>query len=609
MAESHDTTLFAEFPSITSEAWREKIEQDLKGKPIDRLNWDTGEGFVLKPYYRQEDLSGYTSGLEDVPGKGSMRRGNQFNAQDSGWQIIQEMPVTVDGLGEKLAEAQGIGVHAFRLVARDAKPFAALLADLPKELPLHQTALHLAFPEAPSLVAADLYAQLAERKVKADLLTGTLHNDPIGVALADGEVPSHVSLVNVEAGIESFEASPWFRSVELDLGWVYEQGGNLTQQLAIALASVVEYVDFLEKSESKVGKEDLFKRLAFNFPVGTSFFLEMAKFRAFRLLFTQLAEAYELHDTAMSSPFVMGRISEWHYTHYDAYNNLLRATTGAMSAVIGGVQGLTIPGFDTLQGIPSDTSLRLARNIQHLLQHETYLDQVKDPAGGSYYLEAATEEMAKAAWKLFQEIEEKGGIVEAANQGVIQEWIKSSRERKADQIAKRKTTQVGVNQYAHPSETLPELEVASDDLRQSAPFERIRQQMDAFGAQRGQRVSAFLLLFGDVRMRNARAQFARNLISAGGLDIQETQYQTDVEKALAETVESQPEVVVLCAGDSDYFEQAPDMLSKLRTALPNARIILAGQPEGWADLDVDQSIAARMNALGFLEELSQTLIG
>lgn len=609
MADSTDRTLFAEFPPISAEEWRARVEQDLKGKSPEKLAWDTGEGFSLRPYYRQEDLDADQMALKQGPGAWPLRRGNAFNAQDQGWQVIQELPLHTPELGVHLAEAREAGVSAFWLTAEDASSFAEQLAHLPENLPLHQTALHLAFGQAPSLVASDLYVQLAERNLKPELLTGTLLNDPIGTALASGQVPSHVELANAEAGVQAFAASPWFRAVGVDLSWVYRQGGNLSQQLAIALASTVEYLDFLEKSGSEAPKAALLRKLAFTFPVGTSFFLEMAKFRSFRLLMARMLEAYDITDAELASPFVMGRISEWHYTHYDAYNNLLRGTTGAMSAIMGGVQGLVIPAFDMLEGAPTATSLRLARNIQHLLQHESYLDQVKDPAGGSYYLEQATDGLAQSAWELFQDIEGKGGLLAVAEAGQLQGWIAAARERKVDRLATRRTTQVGINQYAHPSETQPELVIPEGDQRLAAPFERIRQRADAFAARRGRRLQAFLLLFGEARMRNARAQFARNLLGAGGLEVVETNHQTDLEQALAEAQAANPEVLVLCAADADYFGQGPAVLETLREALPQTRFILAGQPENWATLAVDQSIAARMNALDFLTELVDSLTG
>jgi methylmalonyl-CoA mutase len=606
MATTDPSTLFDAFPPITAEEWRAKVEQDLKGKPFDKLVWRTGEGFDLKPYYRREDLSPKQQFLDTAPGQFPYRRGNQFNAQDSGWQVVQEIRLNDAKAPQRATEATQAETYALYLGLAPGQTAKQDLRSVLAKVKLDQTALHLHVSQAPSLMASDLYMALSEQQVPAKLLTGTLHNDPLGEAIATQHEPDHLSLVNVEAGVTAFQDSPWFRGVGLDLSYVYEQGGTLTQQVAVALAAGVEYLDFLEQSGSEVTREQLLANLSFTFPVGTSFFLEMAKFRAFRQTFARVLEGYGLSDEALASPFVLGRVSTYHYAHYDAYNNLLRATTGAMSAVMGGVQGLVIPPFDVLSGHSSPTSDRLARNIQHLLVHESYLDRVKDPAGGSYYVEQATEALAEAAWKLFQEIEGMGGLLAAAKEGKIQEMITQARTDKQRRLATRRSTQVGVNQYANPGEVLPDLDLSDDDQRAAVAFERLRQQADAYAAAHdGRRLKAYLLLFGDVRMRNARSQFARNLLGAGGFDVIETNHQTDTAAAVGEARELAPEVVVLCGADADYFEGGKEIMERLRPQLPQTHFLLAGQPEGWESSGAEATIFVGMDAVQFLQKLLQ----
>ena len=603
--ETHDSSpLFDAFPPITAEEWRAKIEQDLKGQPFDQLVWRTGEGFDLQPYYRREDLDAEQQFLRTVPGQYPYRRGNQFNAQDLGWQVIQEIRLSDPEAPERATEALQAETYALYLGLAPDQEAALDLRHLLAKVKLDQTALHVHLRQAPSLLATDLYLALSEQRVAAKLLTGTLLNDPLGQALSTQQQPDPLSLVNVEAGVSAFQDSPWFRGVGLDLSYVYEQGGTLTQQLAIALASVVEYLDFLEQSDSDVTAEQLLANLSFTFPVGTSFFLEMAKFRAFRQVFARMLEGYDIAAEALASPFVLGRISTYQYAHYDAYNNLLRGTTAAMSAVMGGVQGLVIPPFDLLTGKSSATSDRLARNIQHLLAHESYLDRVKDPAGGSYYLEQATEALAKAAWELFQEMEGMGGLLAAARAGHLQQMIAAARADKQRRLATRRRTQVGVNQYANPGEVLSPLNLAAEDQRAAVPFERLRQRADAYAATHdGQRLTAFLLLFGDVRMRNARSQFARNLLGAGGFAVIETNHQTDPEAAVAEAREVAPEVLVLCGADADYFAAGKELIATLKADLPQTRFLLAGQPEGWDRTGAENVIFAGMDAVAFLQQL------
>jgi len=585
-------SLFDAFPSISAEEWQQALEKTLKGRPTSSLNWDTGEGFMLKPYYRQADM-----GVQEqaFPAK----RGGQFNAADTGWQAVEEMQMEGGEWESKIAQMAEAEIHSAFLYQTGGE-LPTPIGEILSKFPLQQTALHLSLESSPSLLAADIYMALSTQRVKADLLTGTLTNDPINKALASGRTPSTVSLTHIEAGVTAFSASPWFRGAGLDLQYIAEQGGTLTQQLAVALASVVAYFDFLEQSGSEVSKEQLVENLAVTFAVGTSFPLEIAKLRAFRMLFVQLLDSYKIEAADEKLPFIRSRISPWHYANYDPHNNLLRATTAAMAAIIGGTQALSIPPFDILQTGGTTTSARLARNIQHLLTHESYLDRVTDPAGGSFYIEQATLSLAEAAWGLFQQIEGAGGLLAAAEKGLISAWIQESAAKKQAEIAKQKRVQVGVNKYPNAKESYPELAVTADDLRAAAPFERLRQRADTHAATSGKRLKAFLLLFGDVRMRNARSQFARNLLGVAGMEVLESQSPNEVEKGIKEALESRPNVIVLCSSDADALAQGPGLVRQLRDGYPDAALFLAGKPEGWENLGVDDTIAARMNVLTFL---------
>ena len=599
---SQESFLFSEFTPTTLEAWVEKATQDLKGKPFNRLEWRTGEGFSLKPFYHPSEFEA-ASPLS--PGEWPMRRGNQFNQQEGGWQITQEVNTDHSEVSQTVLTAREAGLSAFWFKGEEEKSLARTLEQLGKQLPLHQTALHLHYQQAPSLLAADIYMQLAQQKIAPELLTGTSLNDPIGHALAMDEAASLLSLANVEAGIQAFSASPWFRSTGIDLSYAYHKGASLSLQLALALAKVVEYASFVEQSESDLRQEDLFRSLAFTFPIGSSFFLEIAKLRAFRVLFCQLLEAYGIDDPELASPFLTGRVSEWHYTRYDEHNNLLRATTSAMAAVIGVVQALVLPPFDSLKGEENATSARLARNIQHLLIHESYLDRVKDPAGGSYYVEQATDALAQQAWGLFQEIEQVGGLRAAIEQGLIAQWMEENRAHQDQAMAKRRRTQVGINQFANPDEQIEEWSAEKEVPRQAQAFEQIRHRL---ATQSQETPLVYLLLFGDTRMRNARSQFARNLFTAAGLRIQETSHQTDLSAALAEVQQVKPALLVFCAGDTDYADQLLELTPRLKDELPGTRFILAGKPENWADYEVEAPIFAGMDALEFLGGLVESLI-
>lgn len=604
MTPKTDPLLFAEFPPISPEAWQEKIAQDLKGKPLDKLAWRPAGAVSLSPVYTAADLDPTANGLAAAPGEFPFRRGNRFHADEPGWQIVQEVPVRSPAQGRHLVQAaQGSHVPALWVRSRGAGDDA--LTAVLKEVDIRLTALHLDWPGQPSLLASDLYMAIAGRgrDQNPEQLTGTLVNDPLSRAAAQGVAVDPVALDNFRAALGAFSASPHFRACAMDFSYIHEQGGHVVHELALALSTITDYLVWLGETEGKAAQAEYLRNLAVTFATGSQFFLEIAKWRAFRVLLAKVLDAMSFDDPDLQSPFLIARTARRNLARYDRHSNLLRQTTGAISAVFGGVQAVVVGAYDQVDHPEGETSLRLARNIQHLLKHEAYLDQVQDPAGGAYYVEQATDQIGAAAWALFQELEAAGGFRAALAEGRVAAMLAEEAAAQVQRLATRRDTQIGVNQYPHPTETL-EGDPAADDGRQAVPFEQLRLRADAFARARGgQRLRAFLFLFDDARMRNARSQFARNLIGSGGWEVVENTNPQDIEASLAEVVAAQPEAVVLCSADPAYFETGPALIAQLRTALPGTRIILAGKPEGAETLDVDDLIFAGFDARAYLEGL------
>jgi methylmalonyl-CoA mutase len=285
--------------------------------------------------------------------------------------------------------------------------FAFLLAgeSVPAELwvqiPLNESAVHLRLSQEPLLATTDLLLALAQQGYSRKELTGTLTNDPISTAAALGNRPTALDWVQCVGGIKNTADCPNFRSLGLDLSYIHERGGTLAEELSTALLTIVETLDQLGEQGYEVSA--LLPKLALTFGVGNHFFLEIAKFRAFRLLMSQLLRAYEVEEQAASMPFVMAQTSLRLQSQAEPLDNLLPATTQAMSAIFGGVDALFVQPCDAISNSETAETTRLARNVQQLLRHESQLHQVQDPVGGSYYLEVATHQLAEAAWKLFQE--------------------------------------------------------------------------------------------------------------------------------------------------------------------------------------------------------------
>ncbi|MFK7921547.1 MAG: methylmalonyl-CoA mutase family protein, partial [Bacteroidia bacterium] len=334
--------------------------------------------------------------------------------------------------------------------------------------------------------------------------------------------------------------------------------------------------------------------MALSFAVGNNFYLETAKLRAFRVLFHKAVAAFGVEDETLLSPFVISRTARWPQTQYDVSNNLLRATTQSISAIFGGTDALIIRDYDLPVAAPTGRSNRLARNIHHLLTHESYLDQVLDPAGGSYFFEELTEQLASEAWQLFQEIEGAGGFYVALKTGFVRKQINAFKSLQQEFIAKGKQGIVGINRYADPNETLAK----SNQLPSAAAaYEQLRSRIDQWSAKNGAKPKVLLLTFGDVKMRNARLQFVSNLLASAGFAFSEASPETLSDHKV-------PDFVAFCAADQDYFENGDALIAKVRKQLPQAKILIAGKPEGIEKLQADHYLYAGMPILAFLEEIS-----
>jgi methylmalonyl-CoA mutase len=316
--------------------------------------------------------------------------------------------------------------------------------------------------------------------------------------------------------------------------------------------------------------------LCFVFAIGSNYFMEIAKLRAARLNWAQAAAAFGPASEASCRMRIHARTALSNKSIYDPYTNLLRATTEALSAIIG--------GCDSLQVQPFRFSERLALNVQRILKEESRLDRVADAAGGSYYVEALTDAVARESWKLFQQIEFAGGFAEAA--GFVQASLTASRQQKEKAVAQRRRTLVGVNKYPDLGENAGGAagRFPTGVWRAAEPFERIRLRAERHTAITGRRPRVLLLERGDAKMRMARAQFCRSFFGCGGFDIKESQ---DIEPA---------ELIVLCSSDGEYLATAREICPAA-----NVPVLVAGNPKD----DIDALTTA--GVAGFVHSQSDAI--
>jgi methylmalonyl-CoA mutase len=358
------------------------------------------------------------------------------------------------------------------------------------------------------------------------------------------------------------EAAPRPEAIRAD--FLHEAGANAVQELGYALAEGVERLaalaDILKPVDRAAGE------MEFVFAAGSTFFFEIAKLRAARLLWAQAVSAFGPEQESACLMHIHVRTSRLNKSLYDRYTNLLRATTEALSAAIGGCDRLTVEpfGFDE----------HLAVNLQRILREEAHVDIPADPGGGSYFLEVLTDSLAREAWKLFQQVEAEGGYSAAVNSGSLKQALAKSRAEREKAVASRRRTLVGVNNYPDLGEKTTEIEppAGAEDrfptFRLAEPFEKIRERTARHARAAGRYPRVLLLKRGDQKMRTARGNFSQNFFGCAGFDIEDGE---SYEGASAD-------LIVLCSSDPEYLDFAKDVCPKVQVP-----VIVAGNPKEQAD--------------------------
>lgn len=636
-------TLFGTFPPVATSEWEARITDDLKGADYQKkLVWKTPDGIAVNPYYRSEDLAGIGS-INSLPGEYPYVRGNNKYSND--WEIRQDIDTDDETEANTLAiDAIKRGATGIGLVAESIETENDVTSLL-KNINLTEIAIH--FGAAPSYTALiKLVAAYAKsQKLPSDKLKGSFDFDPISYLLLNGDFwkseKSDMSQVATMVKLGK-ELLPAMKVININGHYFNSAGATLVQELAFSLASGNEYLALA--TSSGVSVDDTAQRMMFSFGVGSNYFMEIARLRAARLLWAKIVEQYKPADEISMQMHVHSNTSAWNKTLFDPYVNLLRSTTEAMSAIIGGTQSLNILPFDTFYKDSDEFSNRLARNQQIILKEEVYLDKVVDPSAGSYYIENLTQLISEAAWKVFLEVEEKGGMVEAVKSGFVQELVEQSAGQRLDDIANRRIIQLGTNQYPNPAEQMldqihfaeedemEEEELYADDETEieeeddddapttykklalfggSDAFDQLRLATEQFVAEGNKRPTVFLFNIGNLAMRKARAMFTTNFFGCAGYEILDNSGFATVDEGLKAAITSEAEIVVICSSDDEYATLGIEISKKLKAANGNLHVVIAGFPKSIADelkqSGVDEFIHVRSNLLQTLESFQEKL--
>jgi methylmalonyl-CoA mutase len=415
-----DPLHFDEFPPVSTEEWEAVIQKDLKGKNYKEiLRWASGEGIEPLPFYRKEKLREFGHPPHAVH-------------VQADWQIVEVI---------QNKDVKSANRHALHALEQGA---TGLLFDLPssaisgkadlqvllQDIRIEFISIQFAASLSNENLAAWLQKIVEERGLEADTLNVQFRSDEFAKAIHSGNLPA---LSDCVQHVNS--AADWINYCASDNAVYGNAGATIVQQLAFALASGNEYLGM---------KPDFASQLFFNFSIGPNYFLEIAKFRAFSILWEQVLSEYEITGC---SAYLTAETGAWNKTKTDAHNNMIRSTTEAMSAALGGCAAIAVHRYDEHFAEESSFASRIARNAQLILQEESYLNKVADPGAGSYYIEALTDALAKECWALFQKIEQIGGFHACLQSGFIQELVSTSRRQKIDAYREKEKILVGINKY------------------------------------------------------------------------------------------------------------------------------------------------------------------
>lgn len=597
--------------------WRKTVEAELKGVPFEKkLVTRTPEGTALQPLYTRLDLAGVPD-LGATPGAAPFLRGTAASsAAGRTWEYCQEIPAaTAADFNRALLGALMQGQNSVSLPAKFATDSATAAQALDKVaidcVPVHLEAGAVAQPAASNYLAA-----VQARGIPKAKLTGSVTADPLGVWVQNGKLASPLA-AQLDALAEWTSAAqasaPALRTIGVSTVAWSDAGATATQELAFALAAGVEYLRELARRDVAVATTAA--RMRFTFAVGPQFFSEIAKFRAFRLLWARVMAAFGA-GAAAKDVVVHARTGTWNKTLHDVHVNMLRVTTEACSAVLGGVDSLHVSPYDEVCGASDEISQRIARNVHTLLAEEFHFTDTSDPAGGSWYVEKLTDDFARRAWKLFQEIEALGGYAAALRAGMPQKLVNASAADKDDAISKRRAGLIGTNLFPNLREKPPVVktpaavaavtdgceEIAIVKARRAAEgFEELRRAADGFAQRTGARPKVFVAKIGPVKQHKARADFTAGFFAVGGFEMAGKAAFETAEAAAQAAVASGAPIAVLCSTDETYPELVPAFGKALKAAKPEVAFVLAGLPADAAlttafrEAGVDEFIHVRAN--------------
>ncbi|KIL45921.1 methylmalonyl-CoA mutase family protein [Jeotgalibacillus campisalis] len=572
-----------QFERYSVSQWQQLVESTLKGRSLKDLQTETYEGLTLEPLYTERpDSDGFHPS-----------RGWELN---SGWYTAQQVS----------AESAEKACKAVENELQNGSEVIAIKEDGEGQWSRNQLKELLSLQDKPHIFILNSHLRnnwlplLIELK-DAYPVTGVFGFDFISGEAQAGRLVNEEFLAQWVSEInELSHTQPSLKSIVISTVPYHHSGANAVQELAVALAESSWMINHLAQEGWKV--EHIVEKMHIQFAAGSTFFLEIAKIRAFRALWRHFIDCYQVGDLPVS---VGSQSSPMTKTVQDPQVNILRAGNEAFAAALGGVNYQHVEPFDSLNGSPSSLAVRVARNIQLILKEETFLKGIADPAGGSYYIETITKQLAEKAWTFFLEIEELGGVQEALKEGFIQNRINEVWEQRAMDSATRKAAIIGTNRYASVNKEIMKEQYEQPKKGVIKPLEkhRLSEQWEALltnlqkESLSGDLKPIDLVCLGELNEYKARLDFVSGILNTVGLNYQ-----------ITSTLQTSP-VQIICGTNEAYTDKMTKLLTEKK---PNQSVYVAGDilsdhMQKWTECGLTDSICEGKNIISFLEKVVKPL--
>ena len=613
---NNNEKLFQEFVAPTKQEWLDKIEVDLKGADFQkRLVWRTNEGFNVQPFYRREDVEKLQTPLS-LPGEYPFVRGNKKH--DNEWYVRQNIvAASAKEANQKALDVLNKGVTSlgFRIPGNEvSKDYVATLLD---GVFCDCVELNFSTCKRHSVELAEILVDYFQEKgYDKEKIVASIDWDPIEKIVVKGK-DTEALLQYAKTLVETVKDYPHFRVISVNTVALNNAGAYIVQELGYALAWGAEYLQQLV--EAGVEPTLAARKIKFNMGISENYFMEIAKFRAARLLWADIVKQFDPVCDCACKMIVNAETSRYNMTLFDAYVNMLRSQTETMSAALAGVHSIVVTPFDAAYETPNEFSERIARNQQLLLKEECHFATVVDPSAGSYYIEELTTSLANEAWKIFLSVEEQGGFLAAVKAGTVQDDINATNDKRHLHAAQRREFILGTNQFPNFIEKSDGKEPlvkqcccksqeetvykTINQARLSADFEALRLRTEKAEKQ----PVAFMLTIGNLVWRQARAQFSTNFLACAGYKVIDNLGFKTVEEGVDEALKAGADIVVICSSDDEYAEYAVPAYKYLDN---RALFVVAGAPACADELKaagIENFIHVKVNQLETLKMFNEKL--